>query len=178
MCTTRFSCRLGGGSAQELSAWGVSASVHPPAHCMLGYTPSVNRITDRWKNITFLQLRLRTVKSQIIRVNSRFLIVTLLSITETSVARICVHRLNSCTCVCLTHLLQYRNNYSVSKPCSISSRRRCVINWFLSTSVFFFFFQFWEIVGINSTDYYNLTWTSQKKCFHWNSFVLVITIYV
>ena len=40
----------------------------PPAHCMLGYTPPtptppppphVNRMTDRCKNITFLQLRLR-----------------------------------------------------------------------------------------------------------------------
>ena len=34
-----------------------------PAHCMLGYTTPtlVNRITDRFKNITFPQLRLRAV---------------------------------------------------------------------------------------------------------------------
>ena len=30
--------------------------------CMLGYTPTVNRITDACENITFLQLLLRTVK--------------------------------------------------------------------------------------------------------------------
>ena len=28
---------------------------HPLAHCMLGYTPSVNRMTDRCKNITLPQ---------------------------------------------------------------------------------------------------------------------------
>ena len=40
---------LGGVSTQGVSAWGV-------------YTPPVNRMTDRCKNITFPELRWRTVK--------------------------------------------------------------------------------------------------------------------
>ena len=34
----------------------------PPAHFMLGYTPSINRVTDRCKDITFPQLCLQAVK--------------------------------------------------------------------------------------------------------------------
>ena len=57
MRTARFS---EGVSAQR--GWCLSAQgVYNPAHCILGYTPHVNRITDRCKYITLPQLRLRVV---------------------------------------------------------------------------------------------------------------------
>ena len=61
MRTARFSGSLGRGVSPQ--GWGCT----PPGHCMLGYTPRwpvmhvVNRITDKRKNITFPQLRLRAV---------------------------------------------------------------------------------------------------------------------
>ena len=63
MRTARFSVHLRRGSAY----WGVCPGgctpPLPPAHCMLGYTPPpwTEWLTNRCKNFTFPQLRLRMV---------------------------------------------------------------------------------------------------------------------
>ena len=73
MRTARFSCRLGGvyvGVSAPGSVCpdgclprGTSAlGVYTPCPLHAGIHPPMNRITDRCKNITFPQLRLRAVK--------------------------------------------------------------------------------------------------------------------
>ena len=72
------------------------AGIHTPlAQCRLGYThlPPVNRITDRCKNITFPQLRLRTV-----RMNTSFLLhlfLKLMHMTLRMGTMCCFHNLST-----------------------------------------------------------------------------------